>query len=167
MHPIWGIWAGYILPWLIFSSIFSNILVILYNKYLSSINKLRIFYVTMAISNLTVTFVFHIESSFLGDGLSYISSGKFYYYLDHTDDFFCKGIRLFWGSVETFSHWIVFWFSFERYIVCSGKTINNNLKDSKCTCILLTLLILSVLLNIPAIFIWKIEKWPTAFDGAW
>ena len=76
MNPIYGIWAGYVVPVMIISSLLSNSVVILMNKYLSKSGKLRFYYSLVAAVNLVNTFTLPIESLFLGDGLSYATDGK-------------------------------------------------------------------------------------------
>ena len=159
MNVWWGIWSGYVLPFLILSSILSNGIILLYNQHLSKNQKLRFVYIMVAASNIIITFVFHTETTFLGDGLSFLSSGTIYFYLDHVSSFTCKLMRFLWGFSETFSRWAVFWFSFERYLLCTGKMTFSRIGMKKSSLIMFAIVLLSILINVPTLFIWKIMDW--------
>ena len=159
MNFWWGIWCGYVLPFLIISSLLSNAIVITLYRHLSKNVKLRFFYALVAIMNIIITIVFHTETTFLGDGLSFVTNGTFYFYLDHMSPLACKSMRFFWGLLETFSRWVVLWFSFERYLLCTGKVTISQIGFRTSLIISGVTLFLSVFPNIPTIFIWNIVQW--------
>ena len=143
-------WFIFVMPCVMIFGILGNILIIMVisSKCVGISKTLKIYYVSIAVSDLINIIFCNLLWSFLVDSLYLLTEGKFYIPLVHWNDISCKTIQTIWILSELYSNYAAIAMGIERLLCLFCPISGVRVFSVKFTLVLLTLCVLPAWISV-------------------